>query len=505
MQAFVNETNSLSLDSSSFFEYLYVLIQQYYDTGQPNLSEYIETSEFINAYVDTALIENSIESENISAFKEMLLAMIKKISVRNNSTATSAIGNYATSTFIDDTLSLANGTADLERISSYSLDINSLIASDQNIDSSILDQSITLEDDSVVTNEDNSVEFPPLSNDSIEVGNDYYGLVILISEQPANGTASIDGSNIITYTPDENFYGDDSFSYSVNVDGSSAIANVSVEVVSVNDPPVFVDFISATSIDENTLTVLTVATEDVEDDSIGYSLSGTDADKLSISTSGIVSFKSNPDFETPNDSNSDNNYELNIEASDGTDTVSESLIITVLDVENEGNPIIEGLSSQSFDENSLIEIGFTVTDPQNDSISFELTGIDKDLFTLNFDGLNALLTSSEKDYESPEDSDSNNVYLVSVNFSDDLNTTSQEIEITVSNVNDNNPIITSESSFTVQENQTSIATITATDADNDDLNFFLSGTDSGLVEISSSGVLSFQWLLQIMKQKILIH
>ena len=92
MQAFVNETNSLSLDSSSFFEYLYVLIQQYYDTGQPNLSEYIETSEFINAYVDTALIENSIESENISAFKEMLLAMIKKISVRNNSTATSAIG-----------------------------------------------------------------------------------------------------------------------------------------------------------------------------------------------------------------------------------------------------------------------------------------------------------------------------------------------------------------------------------------------------------------------------
>ena len=117
--------------------------------------------------------------------------------------------------------------------------------------------------------------------------------------------------------------------------------------------------------------------------------------------------------------------------------------------------------------------------------------IDKDLFTLNFDGLNALLTSSEKDYESPEDSDSNNVYLVSVNFSDDLNTTSQEIEITVSNVNDNSPIITSESSFSVQENQTSIATITATDADNDDLNFSLSGTDSGLVEISSSGVLSF--------------
>ena len=32
------------------------------------------------------------------------------------------------------------------------------------------------------------------------------------------------------------------------------------------------------------------------------------------------------------------------------------------------------------------------------------------------------------DYENPSDSDSNNIYAVSVNFSDDLNTTTQAIE-----------------------------------------------------------------------------
>ena len=97
----------------------------------------------------------------------------------------------------------------------------------------------------------------------------------------------------------------------------------------------------------------------------------------------------------------------------------DDLTITILDVDNEGNPIIEGLTSQSFIENQNISIAFTVSDPQNDEITFELTGIDKDLFNLSFDGLNATITSDSKDYEL-QDSDLNNTYLFNVNFSDDF-------------------------------------------------------------------------------------
>ena len=240
------------------------------------------------------------------------------------------------------------------------------------------------------------------------------------------------------------------------------------------------------------MNVLSVTAEDVEDDTIGYSLSGNDAEKLSISTSGAITFKTNPDFENPTDTNSDNSYEITVEASDGTDSISDDLVITILDVENEGNPIIEGLSSQSVNENESINISFTVTDPQNDTITYSLSGVDKDLFTLTFDGLNASLTSSSKDYEAPEDSDSNNVYLVSVNFSDELNTTSQEIEISVSNINDNNPIITSSDTFIVEENQTAVATLTASDEDNDNLTFSISGGDSSVLDITESGVLTFK-------------
>ena len=501
LQAFVNETNSSSIDTKTLFESLYTNIQQSFDSGNTNLSEFIETSSFIDVYIDSVLSANSIslsssESDVISSsvssdLKSIVKSVVEKISVRNNSSATSAIINFVTGTFLNDVIALANGSIDAARINAYSSNLNSLIASDQNIDESSLDQVLTLTDDAVSTDEDNSIEFSPLENDVIDVGSEYYGLSVSIST-PSHGTASLDEANKINYTPDENYFGSDAFIYTVNVDGTSVSANITIDVVSVNDPPSFKDFVSSSSIEENTLNVLSVTVEDVENDVIGYSLSGNDADKLSISTSGAITFKSNPDFESPTDTNSDNSYEITIEASDGTDSVSDDLVITILDVENEGNPIIEGLSSQSINENELIDVSFTVTDPQNDTITYSLTGIDKDLFTLTFDGLNASLSSSSKDYESPEDSDSNNVYLVSVNFSDELNTTSQEIEISVVNVNDNNPTITSSSSFTVEENQKAVSTLTASDIDNDNLSFSITGADSSALDITDDGVLSFK-------------
>ncbi len=501
LQAFVNETNSSSIDTKTLFESLYTNIQQNFDSGNTNLSEFIETSSFIDAYIDSVLSANSISlsssaSDDISSsissdLKSIVKSVVEKISVRNNSSATSAIINFATGTFLNDVIALANGSADAVRIAAYSSNLNSLIASDQNIDESSLDQVITLTDDSVTTDEDNVLEFSPLANDVIDAGSDYYGLSVSISS-PSNGSASLDETNNIVYTPNENYFGSDSLTYTVNVDGTSASANITIEVVSVNDPPTFKDFVSSSSIDENTLNVLSVTVEDVEDDVIGYSLSGNDAEKLSISASGAITFKTNPDFETPTDTNSDNAYEITIEASDGTDSVTDNLVITILDVENEGNPIIEGLSSQSINENDSISISFTVTDPQNDTITYSLTGVDKDLFTLTFDGLNASLTSSSRDYELPEDSDANNVYLVSVNFSDDLNTTSQEVEVSISNINDNDPVITSSGSFTVPENQKAVATLTATDADNDDLTFSISGGDSSDLEITDSGELTLK-------------
>ena len=56
----------------------------------------------------------------------------------------------------------------------------------------------------------------------------------------------------------------------------------------------------------------------------------------------------------------------------------------------------------------------------------------------------------------------------------------------------NKPVFSSSSTFSVRENETSIGTVTATDADGDTVSYSISGTDASSVSIdSSTGTLSF--------------
>jgi hypothetical protein len=100
-------------------------------------------------------------------------------------------------------------------------------------------------DDTVITNEDNFVNIPVLANDT-DVDND--SLSINMVGTPASGSVSHDGSSI-TYTPDLNFYGQDSFSYVVSDGNLTDTGTVSVTVLPVNDAPVAVDDSASTAED----------------------------------------------------------------------------------------------------------------------------------------------------------------------------------------------------------------------------------------------------------------
>ena len=73
-------------------------------------------------------------------------------------------------------------------------------------------------------------------------------------------------------------------------------------------------------------------------------------------------------------------------------------------------------------------------------------------------------------------------------MNDGVNSTSQDITINITNVNDVAPVITSSATFSAAENQTSIGSVSASDAEGDDLTYAISGSE---IFISSSGVLSF--------------
>lgn len=79
------------------------------------------------------------------------------------------------------------------------------------------------------------------------------------------------------------------------------------------------------TIDENQTEVATVTASDSDGDILTYSISGDDAGLFSIDAStGSITFIVAPDFEAPNDTGRDNEYELNVTASDdfgGSDTI----------------------------------------------------------------------------------------------------------------------------------------------------------------------------------------
>ncbi len=61
-----------------------------------------------------------------------------------------------------------------------------------------------------------------------------------------------------------------------------------------------------------------VNASDAEGNSLTYSVSGNDGSKMTVTTSGVVSFISAPDFEIPADENADNVYMVVAQVSDGS-------------------------------------------------------------------------------------------------------------------------------------------------------------------------------------------
>lgn len=89
---------------------------------------------------------------------------------------------------------------------------------------------------------------------------------------------------------------------------------------------------STVSIEENQIDVIAVHADDTS--AVSYSITGgSDSNKFSInSVSGLLTFKTAPDYETPEDNNSDNNYEVTVNATDTSgNQMQQDITVTVTD------------------------------------------------------------------------------------------------------------------------------------------------------------------------------
>lgn len=181
-----------------------------------------------------------------------------------------------------------------------------------------LNQAPVATDDSMSTDEDNAVTISVLSNDSDDLSIDTSSVAIV--DAASSGTASANNDGTVTYTPNSNFNGADSFTYTVkdNQGATSNTASVSITVNAVNDTPTFTSS-PVTSVTQNNNYTYTITTTDIEDDSISLTLT-TDQTWLSLSDNLLSGI---PPLDAIG------NHEIMLTASDGTGSTNQAFTLTV--------------------------------------------------------------------------------------------------------------------------------------------------------------------------------
>jgi len=233
-------------------------------------------------------------------------------------------------------------------------------------------------------------------------------------------------------------------------------------------------------------------------DMLRYSITGNGVDDqlftIDVST-GRLSFKDPQSFETPEDQNADNRYSVEVSTTDGDETATQTVSISLQDV-NEAPSWLSGetaTASENDTATSYLAIG---SDPDtNASLSFSLTGNgpDDDLFEVD-DSTGVLRFRAAANFEAPGDDDGDNQFAIQLAVSDGVKVVRQNVTVTLSDVNEA-PLLTSGASGSMAENGTATTyTTTATDVDAGDTQTYsivVQGADDNFFTIDpSTGVIS---------------
>ena len=214
-----------------------------------------------------------------------------------------------------------------------------------------------------------------------------------------------------------------------------------------------------------------------------YSLGGTDAASFGIiESTGQLQTNNALDFEEKT------TYTVTVTATDqGSLSNITTVTITVTNVDE--TPVVTGNSNINYVENGAGTIAaYTADDPENGEITWSLSGDDSDQFSITG---GALIFNSPPDYETPTDADPDNIYLVTVLAFDGTNTAPLDVTVTVTDENET-PVVAGNSPIDYPENGTGpVATYTATDPENSQITWALSGNDAE-VFIINQGVLTFK-------------
>ena len=464
LQNITNDLNTTTETTQDFFKSIAEEVETEYTQTQVKVD--IETTDFISKVltnVETAKTLNLNETDKSNTVTA-LASVIPIIQVKEDADTTTSLIRFGVSQLQEDIVSLANGSASEELVEDYTQDVINYIATIESISSDNLTPDISSIDDSVVLDEDSVIDIFILNNDSFVAGAPFS----ISTTLPMNGNVEII-NNYITYTPDTDYFGDDDLSYTLSQGDKTSSADVNITINSINDAP-SIDIASTLTASENQTAITTISISDVDEDELTLTLGGTDASSLNLSAENVLSFKEAPDYETKD------SYSINLSLTDGTETTDKDISILVTDI-NDVAPVFTSSASFNAPENQLAIGTVTANDEEDDDLSFSILSEE---LVITSEGV--LTFVSAPDFEAKSS------YTTTITVSDGINEATQDISVNVTNVNDVAPVFTSSATFIVDENQTSIGTVTATDAEGDELTFTVLGDE---LAITSLGTLTF--------------
>ncbi|KQO10848.1 Ig-like domain-containing protein [Paenibacillus sp. Leaf72] len=345
--------------------------------------------------------------------------------------------------FLTGTESL-NGT----NVDRYRFDADPYIVYEQ----TVVNQAPTVTDYTESVDEDEFVTGNIAGSD-----NDGDMLTYSVSQQAANGTATVDASTgAWEYNPNANYHGQDVFKVLVSDGkGGTATSTVTITVNPVNDPPVTSDDTATTNKNEKTTGQVTAS--DVDGDTLTYSISqqGDRGSAAVDPATGAWEY-------TPMDGYYGQDV-FEIEVSDGNGGIATSTIsVTIVNV---------NVAPTTSDD--------TATTDEDTSMTGQVTAMDTDgdmlIYSVSQQAVNGTATvdasSGAWEYSPNANYHGQDVFKIEVSDGNGGMATST-ITVTVTPVND--PPVTSDDTATTNKNEQTTGQATASDVEGDTLTYSIS-------------------------------
>jgi hypothetical protein len=205
---------------------------------------------------------------------------------------------------------------------------------------------VDITDDNLTTTEDTAISANVLTGTNGATADSFEGTPVLTSvTQGANGSVTFLANGTVTYTPNANFNGTDSFTYTITSGGVTETATVTVTVTAVDDPTVVTGGTSGTGNEDTTL-IGTLTATDVDGLSDGsvftVSANATNGTASIDPATGLWSYTPNADF------NGSDSFTVTI-TDDAGNTTTQVISVTVTPVNdapllatNTGSTVAEG-------------------------------------------------------------------------------------------------------------------------------------------------------------------